>query len=178
MSEPRKSINLVMKAEQIARQAHEGQQRKYTGEPYINHLLEVKNLLQEIESSPETIAAALLHDVLEDTELDEEYLATVFCEKVVSLVITLTDFSTPKDGNRAQRKSKEREKFAAASNEAKTIKLADILSNSRTILEYDQKFGRVFLNEASLLLPVLQGGNRELYRALEKIVGINKVQIL
>lgn len=151
--------SLVYKAQVFALAAHAavGQKRKYTGEPYIVHPEEVVSILRAAGVfMPDMLAAAWLHDVLEDTQVQVRDLHTVFGPVVRILVTQLTDVSKPEDGNRRHRKMLDRHHIAAACPEAKSIKLADLISNTRSIVERDPTFARVYLKEKALLLEVLR----------------------
>ncbi len=151
--------NLVDRALKFATIAHADQKRKYTGQPYIVHPIEVMKIVQSVEHDEAMLAAALLHDVVEDTDITIEVIADTFGEDVASLVDDLTDVSKPEDGNRKTRKALDRAHSAKASARAQTIKLADLISNSSDILENDPKFAKVYLAEKELLLEVLTEGN-------------------
>ena len=86
---------LVEKALQFATAAHEGQVRKYTGEPYINHPVEVMRIVKTVSDDPAMHAAALLHDVVEDTDVTIEDIVREFGDDVAQLVDDLTDVSKP-----------------------------------------------------------------------------------
>jgi (p)ppGpp synthase/HD superfamily hydrolase len=147
----------------IAAHAAVGQKRKYTGEPYHVHCMEVAWTCLDAQFPVHVVAAALLHDVLEDTKVERETLKTLFGEATAQLVEEVTDVSRPEDGNRAARKAIDREHMSKASYYGKTIKLADMLSNSKDIADHDPKFARTYLPEMVLLLPSLEGGNRILF---------------
>lgn len=159
-------------ARQFATLAHEkvGQRRKYTGEPYIVHPAEVVDLVRMVPHTEAMICAGWLHDVVEDTSVTLCELERIFDKEVVMLVEMLTDVSTPQDGNRAARKALDRAHLAAASREAKTIKLADLISNSKSILQHDPAFARVYLEEKRLLLEVLKDGDSTLWHMAHAIV--------
>lgn len=151
--------SLVYKAQIYASAAHGavGQVRKYTGEPYIVHPAEVVQVLQAAGvTNPQVLAAAWLHDVLEDTMVERQSLLVVFGPVVLRMVEQLTDISKPQHGNRAIRKSMDREWTACACPEAKSVKLADLISNTRSIVEHDPRFARTYLAEKRLLLEVLR----------------------
>lgn len=150
--------------------AHAGQKRKYTGEPYIRHPEAVVALLKTVPHTPEMVCAAWLHDVVEDCDIPLDDIVRVFGHKVADLVEQLTDVSRPSDGYRAARKAIDRAHTAAASSEAKTIKLADLIDNSRSIIERDPKFAKVYLEEKRLLLEVLVSGDPTLFAIAEGIV--------
>lgn len=147
-------ITKVELALMVADTAHRavGQVRKYTGQPYIVHPVEVMTIVQTVEHTDEMLCAALLHDVVEDTDIDIDYIERVFGSEVAELVDWLTDVSKPEDGNRKTRKALDREHSIAAPAQAQTIKMADLISNSRDIMQNDKNFARVYLREKRLLV--------------------------
>lgn len=151
--------SLVYKAQVFATAAHGavGQVRKYTGEPYIVHPAEVVGILRTAGVTDQyMLAAAWLHDVVEDTHLTQRDLLTVFGPVVCILVNQLTDQYGPEVGNRAHRKALECERTRLAHPEAKSVKLADLISNTRSIVEHDPRFARTYLKEKAALLEVLR----------------------
>ena len=165
-----KDTPLINKAKMLAGKAHEGQFRKYSGMPYIVHPIEVATIVQEVEHSDEMIAAALLHDVVEDTDYSFEDIAKEVSQEVADLVKGLTDVSTPEDGNRAVRKAIDKDHLAEQNAEVQTIKLADVISNSKDIKANDPKFAKVYIEEMKALLKVLTKGDKTLYAKAEEIV--------
>jgi len=109
------------------------------------------------------ICAALLHDVVEDTKITSRQIWEQFGSNVSNYVYWLTDKSRPSDGNRKVRKEIDRDHISSAPAEAKTIKLADLICNTRSIVAHDPKFAKVYLEEKGLLLNVLKEGNAHLY---------------
>lgn len=161
---------LVDRAIACAARAHQGQTRKYTGEPYITHPLAVACAVASVTDEVEIIAAAVLHDVVEDTAVTLDEIRAEFGDRVADLVGWVTDVSKPEDGNRAARKAIDREHLAAAPAEAQTIKLADLIDNTASIVERDPAFARVYLREKTELLAVLTKGDpRLLARAVAQI---------
>jgi len=154
----------------FAEKAHQGQIRRYTGEPYILHPIFVAKLVATSIQNMYVICAALLHDVVEMTDITIDQITAEFGPEVGNLVLELTDHTKPEDGNRAYRKEAERARLSGVSNEAKTIKLADLIHNTKEILQYDPKFSKVYLQEAKELLPVLEGGEESLHYILSNIV--------
>jgi len=148
---------LVTHARIFATAAHAavGQRRKYTNEHYIVHPAEVAGIVQSVEHTSEMLAAAWLHDVLEDTAVTYDVLYSEFGPNVANLVYWLTDVSKSADGNRARRKALDREHLSRAPAAAQTVKVADLISNTSTIVKYDPKFARVYLEEKTALLEVL-----------------------
>ena len=163
-------IGIIEKAEQFAVQAHGPQKRKYTGDPYIVHPIEVSQIVKTVPHTNAMIAAAILHDVIEDTEATYDDVAVNFGTVVADLVEELTDVSKPEDGNRAVRKALDRAHLAKASADAQTIKLADIISNTKDIKANDPKFAKVYIPEMKALLEVLDKGDSELIKKAEKQV--------
>ena len=163
-------MDIEKKALDFATTAHTGQKRKYTGEDYIVHPIEVAEIVKTVAYTPEMIAAALLHDVVEDTDVSLEDISIKFGPDIADLVCDLTDVSKPEDGNRAARKALDRAHTALASASAKTIKLADLISNSRSIVEFDPKFAKVYLKEKALLLDVLTEGDEILLKKAAEFV--------
>ena len=147
----------------FANKAHAGQKRKYTDEDYIIHPMRVAFAgiyAGGRTGKPAAIAAALLHDVVEDTSITFEelriFLSRVFiCHRdtaeIMRLVIALTDVYT-KDNfielNRNQRKKEERARMALTFDSTLyQIKLADMLDNRSSINKYDPRFAKTFTDE-------------------------------
>ena len=158
-------MELDSRAETFATIAHArvGQIRKYTGAPYIEHPRAVVALVRSVPHDEAMLAAAWLHDTVEDTGVLPEEIVRVFGEDVGSLVEQLTDVSKASDGNRKARKAIDREHTARATPRAKTIKLADLIDNSKSILTLDPKFAVVYLAEKRELLPLLKSGDPTLW---------------
>ena len=165
-------MSITLKAYTFALAAHAavGQKRKYTGEDYIHHPVQVANIIYSRGYSDEMLAAAYLHDVVEDTHVPIELIEGEFGKCVATLVAGLTDVSKPEDGNRAVRKEIDRQHTAKQSPACKTIKLADLISNSRSILQHDKEFAKVYLKEKQLLLEVLKEGDVDLWDTANEIV--------
>jgi (p)ppGpp synthase/HD superfamily hydrolase len=161
---------LSMKAKNFAERVHAAQVRKYSGEPYAVHLREVAGLCAEVGCRDEVVAAAWLHDAREDQGVTDAQLREMFGTDVARLVDEVTDRSRPEDGNRVRRKEIDRLHNAAASPEGKTIKLADLISNSRDICARDPHFAVTYMREKALLLPLLTEGNAELHRRATAIL--------
>jgi (p)ppGpp synthase/HD superfamily hydrolase len=168
-------LSLPARALLFALHAHEGQKRKYTGEPYIVHPIAVADLVAGVVDDEDVIAAAYLHDVIEDTHGSEEAarraLLDSFGNRITRLVEELTDVFTKArypELNGAARKARERARLATVSREAKTIKLADVICNSYDIARQNSEFAKTYLAEKEAFLEVLGDGDTELYRlALE-----------
>lgn len=160
----------LLRVIRFATAAHGDQKRKYTGEPYIVHPLDVAERVARVGGSDEMIAAAVLHDVVEDTPRTIDEIEVAFGNEIADLVWWLTDVSTPADGNRAMRKERDRLHISIAPYAAKTIKLADLISNTLSITKHDKNFAVVYMKEKELLLQVLAAGNGELYREAKALL--------
>jgi len=155
----------------FADEAHGDQVRKYADERYIQHPLRVMKACHDRGYSLPVLAAAILHDVLEDTDKSreeiKEFLLTVMEETdtdhTLALVIELTDVYT-KDNyprlNRRKRKAKEINRLGMVSAEAQTIKYAG----------NDTDFGPVFLKECEALLNKMQNGDPVLHDAAKAVI--------
>lgn len=133
---PSDDIRMIEKAYQIARDAHKNQKRK-SGEPYIIHPLCVAIILADLEMDKETLEAALLHDVVEDTVMTLDELKDIFGEEVALLVdgvTKLTQLSWSADKVELQAENL-RKMFLAMAKDIRVIliKLADRLHNLRTL---------------------------------------------
>lgn len=160
---------LESKAKAFATNAHKGQKRKYTGEPYITHPAAVAELVRSVYHTEEMLAAAWLHDVCEDCGVSNTEIMDKFGQHVGRMVARLTDRSRPSDGPRSLRKAIDRVWIAGALHDTMTIKLADIIDNSRSILEHDPAFAKVYLPEKRALLKVLLPGADDLWHTADKI---------
>ena len=165
-------MNNVERARVFATAAHAavGQVRKYTFEPYIVHPTEVASIVATVPHTDVMLAAAWLHDTVEDTGVSIVDIQKEFGNEVASLVGWLTDVSKPEQGNRAVRKAIDREHTAMAPAAAQTVKLADLIANSRSILAHDPAFAKVYLEEKRMLLEVLTRGDATLMAQARRIV--------
>lgn len=160
---------VLKKIEAFANNAHGSQTRKYTADPYIVHPVRVMEKCQTVTSDLAVLAAAILHDVLEDTPTSkkeiEQFLLTVLSPeeayRAVKYVEELTDIFTRENFpklNRRVRKQREAERLALVSPDAQTVKYADILDNTDVTFN-DPDFARTYLREARHLLVVMTRGN-------------------
>ncbi len=155
----------------FAVKAHGEQRRKYQNEPYVKHLERVAQTVMAYSGTTGMVMAALLHDVLEDTPVTEAEMQAFLEEvcqgtivkpaEVLQMVIDLTDQFTKQNApghNRKRRKQMEVERLAQISSRAQTIKLADIIDNTRDIIQHDFSFAKVYIPEIVALLEVLKRG--------------------
>lgn len=168
-------FEIVYRAKEYATAAHArvGQTRKYTSEPYIVHPRAVACILTNVRARPEVIAAGWLHDVVEDCGVSHAEIYSLFGADVSSLVEMVTDVSRESDGNRAVRKAIDRNHLERASDEGKTIKLADMIDNTSSICYHDTKFAHIYLGEKRELLPILHGGDPRLFQIAYDMMDVN-----
>lgn len=145
-------MNIAYEAMLFARESHKEQRRKYTNKPYTDHLAEVAGIVATVDSRVETIATAWLHDCREDQGVTGEEIEHRFGMRVSVGVALLSDFE---QGNRAERKAAGRERLASAPGWVQTIKVADLISNTASIVMHDPNFAKVYLEEKRLLLSVM-----------------------
>jgi len=114
---------LVKQAEEFATKEHQriNHVRKYSNLPYQTHLQAVSKLVATVTEDEKMIAAAWLHDTVEDTPATLGGIGNAFGEQIAELVEELTDISKPSDGNRAARKEIDRQHLATASHRAKKL---------------------------------------------------------
>jgi GTP diphosphokinase / guanosine-3',5'-bis(diphosphate) 3'-diphosphatase len=129
---PRSDLSVIERAYRIAKEAHEGQQRK-SGEPYITHPVAVARILADLGLGPKTVAAALLHDTVEDTGYALDTLRGEFGDEIAMLVDGVTKLDRLKYGDSAQAETV-RKMIVAMSKDIRVlvVKLADRLHNART----------------------------------------------
>lgn len=165
---------VLEKVREFADKAHGDQLRKYTPDRYIVHPIRVMEICKEYDNRLPVLAAALLHDVLEDTEITEQdmmdFLRSAMdygnAAETLKLVKNLTDVyvkSSYPHLNRDQRKAKERDRIAKTGGASQTIKYADMLDNCKDILVNDKHFAPKFLKECRSVLQVANKGNKKLY---------------
>lgn len=171
--------NLAFRAMRFAMEWHKHQLRKYTGNPYIEHLAEVAGIAMtaaDVENPELTVAVAWLHDVIEDCDVTEELLIREFGYLVAGSVMQLSDLET---GKRETRKRLSRERLAKAPSFVQTIKVADLISNTKSIVQYDPRFAEVYLKEKSLLLDVLTKADPNLLKLAKRQVedSVSRLQL-
>ena len=162
--------DLVARAREFAIRAHKriDHTRKYNKQPYDVHLKAVADLVASVSDDAESIAAAWLHDTVEDTPATFGEIEAEFGANVARLVAELTDVSKPGDGNRQVRKAIDRGHLAKASPRAKTVKLADVIDNCADICKHDSRFAKIYVAEVRALLDVLLEGDARLQQRAER----------
>ena len=149
---------------------HGNQERKYTGEPYWTHPLEVAKMVE-----PNLIEVALCHDLLEDTDCDAPELLRELLSlsyepnraiEILQGVVDLTDVfikeKFPKL-NRKARKELEAERLGTISSNSQTVKYADLIDNTESIMTHDPKFGKTYLKEKRAMLELMNKGDSRMY---------------
>lgn len=159
---------------QFAFHVHRDHRRKYTGNPYTDHLAEVAGFVAAVAYKPTfgfhpptAVAVAWLHDCVEDVGVSIPELACRFGDYVAEGVMLLSDLET---GNRATRKRLSRERLGQAPGWVQSIKVADLISNTGSIVLHDPAFARVYLAEKVAMLDVLTGADAELQAIARRLV--------
>src|SRR5262245_46578040 len=125
-------MTLILQAAAFAAHAHRDQKRKYTGRPYIEHPMRVAGMACLLRDVPEeVVAAAWLHDVIEDCDVDRSDIDARFGPWVEALVLQLTNPSKGSPAPRAERKALDHAHIASASLWARKLKAIDRLDNLR-----------------------------------------------
>lgn len=128
-------VNLVRRAYFYAEQAHDGQRRR-SGEPYVTHPLAVASILADMHMDHQSLMAAMLHDVIEDTGIAKEALSQQFGETVAELVDGVSKLTQMNFETKAEAQAENFQKMAMAmARDIRVIlvKLADRLHNMRTL---------------------------------------------
>jgi len=162
----------IQSAIDLGRAGHDsiGQKRKYTLQPYWIHTEEVAAIVSEVTNDENIIIAAVFHDWKEDLFpknplYSDKDIIDNFGSEVMGLVDELTNVYTKEaypNLNRHQRHIMERARQAQISPDAQTIKLADLISNTKDLIKQDPGFAQIYLVEKLLLLPLLRKGNDQL----------------
>lgn len=149
--------------------------RKYTDEPYITHPIEVMMTLKNLgDISEDDLIVSLLHDTIEDTNTTYEDIEREFGEYVATGVQYLTDQCH--EGNRATRMRNEALRLSNIPSNFQTIKLADLISNTKSIVTRDPRFAKVYILEKRFLLAVMDEGDNRLYsQACELVIEAEKI---
>ncbi|HEY4486602.1 MAG TPA: RelA/SpoT family protein [Candidatus Paceibacterota bacterium] len=161
-----KETNLIERAFAFAQKAHEGQKR-FSGEPYFNHVLETAKILANLNMDATTIAAGLLHDVVEETAIDEKSIENEFGQEAMFLIRGVTKLGKYQYKGLTRHTESLRKFLLAMSQDIRVliIRLADRLHNMRT-LEHVREDKR-----RRIALETL-----EIYAALAERLGIGQVK--
>lgn len=172
--------NILEKVRDFATIAHGEQRRKYSQDPYIVHPMRVMEMCRNYSGDLCVLAAAILHDVLEDTAVTEAellaFLQSIMLDtdarRATGYVVELTDIFIKSNYpalKRAVRKEKEVERLAQTSAEAQTIKYADIIDNTDVTVN-DPDFAVRYLKEARMFLAKMTKGHPVLREKATQIV--------
>lgn len=172
-------MSLIIRAAQFAAKAHEGQVRKYTGRPYIEHPLRVMaKMAAHPRADEDLVAAAALHDVCDDCGVKSAELFETFNPYVGAHVFWLTNPSKGLPDSRAVRKALDREHIAKAIRPVQVIKLIDRLDNLEEFRpEQDPKFCDLYCDESELLLQVIGGADVDLAQKIANRIGLLRAWI-
>lgn len=175
------NLTTLVEAINFAAQKHKTQKRKGAdAQPYINHPLEVLNLLTGVGKVEDfdVLISAVLHDTIEDTATTEEEIAELFGAPVCRMVLELTDDkSLPK----ARRKQLQIEHAPHISMGAKQIKLCDKISNIRDVLENlpdgwsDRRRGE-YVEWGEKVVAGLRGANKSLEKHFDDLISEARAQ--
>lgn len=156
---------------EFVKESHGSQLRKYTNEPYWTHPYAVAEIVSQYDIGELAIEGALGHDLLEDTKvtvselLDKLILfgyAPMEVLAIIQTITSLTDQFTPENYtkiNRAARKKLEAARMSLMSSHVQSIKCADLIHNTSSIVEHDQNFARTYLREKRELLDAMVNAN-------------------
>ena len=160
-------LNLIRKAYELADEKHKGQLRK-SGEPYIVHPLSVAIILAELNVGPNTLISAILHDVVEDTDCNLNYISEIFGPDVASIVDGVTKVTQMKFSSLEKQQAENHQKMIIAMAKdirVIVVKLADRLHNLRT-LEFQSPEKQVRIARETL----------EIYAPLAHKLGMFKIK--
>ena len=167
---------VVERARAFAKHKHRDQLRKYSKQPYVVHLDGVVRVLRAhgVED-PQVLAAAYLHDTVEDTDTTIEEVYNAFGEEIARLVYWLTD---AEKGRRQIRKIMSAWRLGGAPWDAKVIKLADFIDNTDDICKHDRNFAPIYLAEKRKILESMVESEGEKLTSLSIFQEASKVTLL
>ena len=175
-------ISLVFRALNFAARKHQGQKRKGgNASPYINHLIDVAEILWEIGGVHDfiTVVAGILHDTIEDTKTSQEELKVEFGHEICSIVLEVTDDkSLPK----RMRKRLQVKHATSLSFRARVVKLADKISNIQDIMgspptDWSFEERLEYITWAEEVIDRLRGANENLERYFDELCSTAKRKI-
>lgn len=165
---------LIIRACKIASEAHRGQTRKYTGDPYVLHPMRVAGrVMLLISATPVEIAAAWLHDVLEDSKLTEKDLEDRGMPgSVIRTVVALTNpsKSMPDGTPRATRKAVDFEHLAKQSTWVKKIKMIDRIDNLAEMSWQEKDWMAIYCQESRGLAEAIGDADEDLKKELLSLI--------
>ena len=158
----------------FAREVHKNQKCKYTGNPYVHHLAEVAGIAMSagwhisVVHPHKIMAVCWLHDCMEDQGVETKTLCQKFGYDIAESVMLISDFEA---GNRDQRKVEQSVRISNAPGWLQTIKCADLISNTPSVLQHDPKFAETYLEKNRLLLEVMTKADRRLLAIAREQMG-------
>lgn len=164
--------SLIIEAARFAEFCHRGQTREYNGRPYITHPCRVAGrAMTHPLATEEFVAAACLHDVMEDCGVTFDELVKRFNSHVADIVYDLTDSTKEQmpTANRRARKAAYAEDLSNASREARVLKLLDRIDNLSEMTGCDPDFEPLYKEESVLLAKALRGADEQLYMELMEL---------
>ena len=165
-------MELVLKAHAFAAKAHAGVFRMFSGEPYVEHVERVAGSLAALGFDPDVIAAAYLHDVIEDCPVTAAELAAEFSPRIAALVVEVTNPEKLPGMSKAERLAGVVAHLAGSSYAGASIKLADMLDNSSNVSVVSPEFAKGYLPKMAAKLAVLGHGHPELLAKVKRNLGI------
>ena len=172
----------IARAYLVAARAHAGQTRKgAAAQPYINHPCEVADLVAATGADADTVIAAILHDVVEDSDATLDDLREAFGPKVAQLVAVLTNPPEWDDLPRSEMKLRQADHIADAAAEAKLIKIADQASNLRDIAhdppDWPATRAVEYIEGAARVVGACRGTNGELEAAFDAALSLAREKV-
>jgi (p)ppGpp synthase/HD superfamily hydrolase len=163
--------NLILRAAKFAHQSHEGQRRKFSDTPFIMHPIRVAGRVATLSTSTEVmVAAAFLHDVVEDTPVKLAEIEDQFGSDVALLVEHLTEPSLGMNAPRAERKAIDVEYMKQADPRAQVIRLVDRIDNLRDMTGASANLLRRFVEESRLLIAEIGEASPELQQEANNLL--------
>jgi (p)ppGpp synthase/HD superfamily hydrolase len=174
-------MELVRAAAEFAAASHRGQRRKYSAEPYIRHPARVAARMVDLRMDAEVVAAAWLHDVVEDCPVTLDEVAGRFGNRVARLVGHLSEPpKRPGGPARPERKACYRRRVLVIQGrdaiDVHTVKAADCLDNVPSIRDNDPGFWKVYRTELRLLANVLMRAHPRLLGELRHALAVNALR--
>lgn len=136
--------------------AHHGQTRRYGSIPYAQHPLDVAMTLRTYQvMDPNVIIAAILHDIIEDTNIEAEVIGAFFGNYVMDLVVSCSDYQITENLSRAQRHTQKLLNYQMMNPMVHMIKMADMINNMPSIIQHDPDFAKVYIKEKLDMLKLM-----------------------
>ncbi len=161
----------LMRSLRLAADAHADQRRKGGDTPYVNHPIEVAGLVADAGGDEDEVIAAVLHDVVEDSETTLEEISDTFGAEVARLVDGMTDDPAWDELPRIERKRRQASHLGDAGDAVRRIKLADQTSNVRDIVRLPEAWApgeaAEYLEGAELVVAECRGANAKLEKAFD-----------